>query len=56
MLRDHIPDDVMPDIAQMSAFGRLIEPAEIGKTLLFAAENPVINGSVINANLGQIER
>ena len=30
--------------------------AEIGKTLLFAAENPVINGSVINANLGQIER
>ena len=56
MLRDHIPDDVMPDIAQMSTFGRLIEPAEIGKTLLFAAQYPVINGSVINANLGQIER
>ena len=56
MLRDHIPNDVMPDIAQMSTFGRLIEPAEIGKTLLFAAQNPVINGSVINANLGQIER
>ena len=56
MLRAHIPDDVMPDIAQMSTFGRLIEPAEIGKTLLFAAQNPVINGSVINANLGQIER
>ena len=56
MLRDHIPEDVMPDIAQMSTFGRLIEPAEIGKTLLFAAQNPVINGSVINANLGQIER
>ena len=56
MLRDHIPQDVMPDIAQMSTFGRLIEPAEIGKTLLFAAQNPVINGSVINANLGQIER
>lgn len=56
MLRDHIPNDVMPDIAQMSTFGRLIEPTEIGKTLLFAAQNPVINGSVINANLGQIER
>ena len=56
MLRDHIPNEVMPDIAQMSTFGRLIEPAEIGKTLLFAAQNPVINGSVINANLGQIER
>ena len=56
MLRDHIPQDVMPDIAQISTFGRLIEPAEIGNTLLFAAQNPVINGSVINANLGQIER
>jgi NAD(P)-dependent dehydrogenase (short-subunit alcohol dehydrogenase family) len=56
MLRDHIPADVMPEIAQMSAFGRLIDPTEIGATLLFAAQNPVLNGSVLNANLGQIER
>ena len=56
MLRDHITEDVMPDIAGMSTFGRLIDPAEIGKTVLFAAQSPVINGSVINANLGQIER
>lgn len=56
MLRDHIPADVMSEIAQMSAFGRLIDPAEIAATLLFAAQNPVLNGSVLNANLGQIER
>jgi NAD(P)-dependent dehydrogenase (short-subunit alcohol dehydrogenase family) len=56
MLRDHIPADVMPEIAQMSAYGRLIDPAEIANALFFAAQNPVINGSVINANLGQIER
>ena len=56
MLRDHIPADVMPEIAHMSAFGRLIDPTEIGATLLFAAQNPVLNGSVLNANLGQIER
>jgi hypothetical protein len=40
----------------MSTFGRLIDPPEIGKTVLFAAQSPVINGSVINANLGQVER
>ena len=56
MLRDHIPANVMPEIAQMSAYGRLIKPSEIARTLLFAAQNPVINGSVMNANLGQIER
>ena len=56
MLRDHVPADVMPQIAAMSAFERLIEPEEIATALLFAVQNPVINGAAINANLGQIER
>ena len=56
MLRDHIPADVMPDIAAMSTFGRLIAPAEIGEAVLFAAQSPVLNGSVINADMGQIQR
>ncbi len=56
MLRDHVPADVMPQIAAMSAFERLIEPDEIASALLFAAQNPVLNGAAINANLGQIER
>ncbi len=56
MLRAHVPADVMPQIAAMSAFERLIRPKEIAQTLLFAAQSPVLNGAVINANLGQVER
>lgn len=56
MLRDHVPPDAMAGVSAMSAFGRLIEPAEIAATLLWAATAPVINGSVIHANLGQVER
>ena len=56
MLREHIPADAMTAVAEMSAFNRLIEPAEIAETLLFAAAHPVVNGAVIHANLGQRER
>lgn len=56
MLREHVPADAMDSVRGMSAFGRLIEPAEIAEALLWAASSPVINGSVIHANLGQIER
>lgn len=56
MLRAHVPADAMATVAGMSAFDRLIEPAEIAETLLFAAAQPVLNGAVIHANLGQRER
>ncbi|MEM7003327.1 MAG: SDR family oxidoreductase [Pseudomonadota bacterium] len=56
MLRDHVPQDVMPQIAAMSAYERLVNPDEIAATLLWAAQNPVINGSIMHANLGQVER
>ena len=56
MLREHVPDDAMASVPAMSAFGRLIAPPEIAATLLFAAENPVLNGAVLHANLGQVER
>jgi len=55
MLRTHLPEDAIESIARMNGFGRLIQPAEIAASLLFAAENPVVNGSVIHANLGQVE-
>lgn len=58
MLRAHIGDD--PDtaeaIAGMSAFGRLVQPAEIAETIVWAATHAVVNGAVIHANLGQVER
>ena len=56
MLRQHVPEDVMPQIAGMSAFHRLVSPDEIAETLLWSARSPVINGAVIHANLGQVER
>ena len=56
MLREHVPANAMEAVAAMSALGRLIEPAEIAATLLFAATNPVLNGAVVHANLGQVER
>ena len=56
MLRQHVPADVMPAVRAMSAFERLIQPEEIADALYWAAGSPVINGSVIHANLGQVER
>ena len=55
MLRTHLPEDAIESIDRMNVFGRLIQPEEIAASLLFAAENPVVNGSVIHANLGQVE-
>jgi NAD(P)-dependent dehydrogenase (short-subunit alcohol dehydrogenase family) len=57
MLRAHVGDsqEILESIAATSTFGRLIEPEEVAGTIHFAANNPVINGSVIHANLGQVE-
>lgn len=56
MLRTHVPPEAMDAVRGMSAFNRLIDPREIAATLFWAATTPVINGSVLHANLGQIER
>ncbi len=58
MLLTHIgdSDEVRTAIEGMSTMGRLIEPSEIARTVYFCAENPVINGAVLHANLGQLER
>lgn len=57
MLRNHIGDndEVIRSIEARVSYGRLIQPEEIAETLWFCANNPVINGSVIHANLGQVE-
>ena len=56
MLRAHVPAEAMDAVRGLSAYGRLIEPSEIADTLLWAAQSPVINGAVLHANLGQVER
>ena len=56
MLRTHVPAEAMDAVRGMSAYNRLIEPDEIAETLFWASRNPVVNGAVIHANLGQVER
>ncbi|MBL4681455.1 MAG: SDR family oxidoreductase [Pseudomonadales bacterium] len=54
MLRQHVGESV-DSLAKLSTFGRIISPSEIANTIEFAALNPVINGAVLHANLGQVE-
>lgn len=57
MLSEHLGAN--PEIYQQITAGiahrRLIQPSEIANTIWFCSQNPVINGAVIDANLGQIE-
>lgn len=57
MLRTHLKHDeaVLNSIGGMNSFGRLIAPAEIAALIHWAHHNPVINGAVLHANLGQRE-
>lgn len=57
MLRTHLGPDpaVAASIASMNAFNRLIAPDEIAALIHWAHHNPVINGAVLHANLGQKE-
>ncbi|WP_406852162.1 SDR family oxidoreductase [Brevundimonas sp. BH3] len=55
MLRAHVGDAV-DIITSMVTAGRLIAPDEIGRLVRVCAENPALNGAVLHANLGQIER
>jgi len=57
MLRTHLGNDsaVIAAIAGMNSFNRLVEPEEIAELVRWAHHNPVINGAVLHANLGQKE-
>ncbi len=57
MLLNHLNHDhnKLEQIKNSSTAKRLIEPQEIAELVLYCATHPVINGSVIHANLGQIE-
>ena len=57
MLRTHLGNDeeVLQSIASMNSYTRLIEPGEIAELISWAHHNPVINGAILHANLGQKE-
>ena len=58
MLRTHVGGDqgILDSIASGVTFNRLIKAEEMAEAIYAAATQPVFNGSVIHANLGQIER
>lgn len=58
MLRAHLGNDpeILDGILATVTQGRLIRVEEIAETIAFCVDHPVINGAVIHANLGQIER
>ncbi len=56
MLREHLPADALSSVATGNAFGRLVSPEEIAACVRFVADQPSLNGTVLHANLGQIQR
>jgi len=58
MLRAHVGGDqeILDSIASGVTFNRLIQPKEMAEAIYVAATQPVFNGAVMHANLGQIER
>ena len=57
MLRKHLNHDeeILNDIGKNNAFGRLIQPTEMAELILQVANAPILNGSVIHGNLGQLQ-
>ena len=47
--------DAMGRLAALSTQKRLIAPREVAEAIYFAATNPVVNGSVLSADLGFVE-
>jgi len=55
LLKRSIPEPVVDQILTQVMGQRLIEPHEIAKLIFFCADNPIVNGATIHANLGQAE-
>ena len=57
MLSEHLGanPEVYRQITAGIAHRRLAQPSEIADAVWFCSQNPVINGTVLHANLGQIE-
>jgi hypothetical protein len=57
MLRGHVGNnqDIIQSISGLNSFNRLVAPEEIARLVGWCHANPVINGAVLHANLGQVE-
>lgn len=52
----HARPEAMRAVLGMISFGRLLTPEEIADLVVFAFDQPALNGAVLHANLGQQER
>lgn len=52
----HTPDkSIQHQLDKENGLNRFIEPEEIARLILFAHQNPTVNGSILHANCEQIE-
>jgi 3-oxoacyl-[acyl-carrier protein] reductase len=56
MARSLYSEQILDKLAQMTGVQRLIEPREVGEAIYLAATTPIVNGAVITADYGQLER
>lgn len=58
MLMNRIENNsaILQAMQNMVAQQRLVKPEEIASMVWFCANNPVINGSILHGNLGQLEK
>jgi len=47
--------EALEHLASRSTQGRLVQPEEVAASIHFCAENPVVNGSLVKADLGFVE-
>ncbi|MCR9184195.1 MAG: SDR family oxidoreductase [Halieaceae bacterium] len=47
--------DALEHLASRSTQARLLQPQEVAASIQFCAENPVVNGSLVKADLGFVE-
>ena len=48
--------EILTQLTDMVKARRLIAPQEIADFIYYSSQTPVLNGSVLHANLGQVER
>lgn len=55
MMRQHVGNDpeILKVIAAKASAKRMVKASEIAETIYFCATHPVVNGSLLHANLGQ---
>ena len=54
MVRENMDEQTVRSIIESSVLGkRLIRPEEMADAIYFCGTNPLFNGSVLHANLGQ---